>query len=174
MLFKFKRDDCGATAVEFALVAGPFFLLLIASIELSLKTLVQTQLDNQLYDFAMTLSREDDAGVSKAEYKTNVICGSSKSPLLDCAAIKMGADAFPNNVRFFPIRNNIFADEWNTGCAGSTVIVELLYPITHILVPFAVADVVSYEGDPHFRSRGVIRREPLLSGTGTHSGGTPC
>lgn len=174
MIKQFIGADRGVAAIDFAIVSIPFFFAIVAIMELSVKSLMQAQLDHQMFDAAMTLSREDDAGISKADYQTNVICGHVVSPMLRCEDILIGAAAFPIDVRFYPVRNDIFVDQWDTGCGGSSVIVELLYPVNHILMPFAVADTVNYNGADYYRSRGVIRREPLLVGTVTGSGDTAC
>lgn len=171
---RFLRNDKGAAAVEFALVAAPFFALVISIIEISYKTVQQTAVDNLMFDFAMTLSREDDAGVTKSEYKSNVICGRNASVVLDCDSILFGAEAYSTNVSIYGLIDNVFVDSWSTGCEGSTVIAEVMYPVPHIVVPFAVADIVRYRGEDYYRSRAVIRREPTLSGSGTTSGGGSC
>ncbi|MCI5043403.1 MAG: pilus assembly protein [Aquisalinus sp.] len=174
MFKSFNRKDDGAVAIEFALVAPVFFIVLFAIIELSYKTIIQTELDKLAFDFAMTMARESDATISKADYKNDIICARNSAPFLNCENILFGADAYNSNQRLYRLIDNVFVDSWNTGCAGSTVIVEMLYPVTHTLIPFASADVIQYDGKPHFRSRGLIRREPVLNGSGTLSGGRTC
>ena len=54
------------------------------------------------------------------------------------------------------------------------MIFEMLYPIQHVIIRFAVADTVLYRGEEHFRSRALIKREPLIIGSGTLNGGAKC
>lgn len=54
-LARFPRAAEGATAVEFALIAFPFFLLLFAIIEVALVFMVSTSLENSLARSARTI-----------------------------------------------------------------------------------------------------------------------
>lgn len=160
--------------MEFALVAAPFLLVLLGIFEISWKTVQQNAIDNLNFEYAQTLARAEDAGVSKADYKANVICRSGNLAVLDCDRILFGAEAYDSDEKLYDKIDHIFVDSWTTGCGGSTVVTEVLYPITHVVLPFAIADVAKYGGKDHYRSRAVIRREPLLAGTGTLQGGGSC
>ncbi|MDD9911369.1 MAG: pilus assembly protein [Ahrensia sp.] len=174
MYRRFRKDQRGASVIEFALIAFPFLATLVAVFELSMKGFMQSSLDQQMFLFAQKISRESTANVSKADYRTNVVC--ADLPLmLRCDQLVFGAEAFdPLDGSLEPSRNNVFADGWSTGCSSSTVVLEMLYPVPHIFLPWAVADVVQYNGADHFRSRGVVRREPLTEGSGTLSNGASC
>mgnify|MGYP001378723869 CR=1 FL=1 len=175
MIRNFAKNEDGASAVEFALVAPVFFMMLIATMELALKTMMQSELDNVMFQTIMQLSIEEDLKVSKADYKENVVCAKN-IVLLDCAQIQFGATAVGNNVN--PYSNGFllrsYVNDWETGCGSSNIIMEFVYPMPNILLNFGIVDAVSFNGAPHMRSRGVARREPVLTGSGSLFGGGSC
>ena len=176
MIKYFAKSEDGASAVEFALVAPIFFLMLIATMEIALKTMMQAQLDQVMFRTTMQLSIEEDMSVSKADYKANVVCPGNSLVLLDCGQVQFGVAAISTNTALFSssLTNGSVASEWSTGCGGSNVIVEFLYPMPNILLDFGIVDQVTHNGEPHMRSRGMARREPVLSGSGTLNGGATC
>ena len=175
MLSNLIEEEEGASAVEFALVAPVFFLMLIATMELALKTMMQAELDNVMFQTIMQLSIEEDFNVSKPVYRENVVCARNIA-LLDCNQIQFGATAVGSNTN--PSSNGFFSrsfvNDWETGCGGSNVILEFVYPMPNILLNFGIVDVVTFNGEPHMRSRGVARREPVLNGSGNLFGGLSC
>ncbi len=71
-LARFPRAADGATAVEFALIAFPFFLLLFAIIEVALVFMVSTSLENSLARSARTIRTGElqNANAARAVPKT--------------------------------------------------------------------------------------------------------
>lgn len=174
VISKFSSGEEGAAAVEFALVAPIFFLLIFSTMEIGLKTLVQSDLDHAMYRTAMQLAIDEDVVVSKAEYKQRFVCDPATFSTLDCDRISFGVEALATNSRIRGRFNEVFVDRWNTGCGGSNLIVEFAYPSPDILLPFGIADMITIGGDNYIRSRGLIRREPVLTGSGTLEGGATC
>jgi len=76
LLARFARARGGATAVEFALVAGPFLLLVFAIIELALVSLVSVTLENAVSDTGRQIRTGElqTAGGTAAVFKT-AMCG---------------------------------------------------------------------------------------------------
>lgn len=74
---RFSGDRSGATAVEFALVAGPLILMLFAIMELALVFIVSSTLDSATADVARTIRTgavQKDGGGSADKIRTD-ICG---------------------------------------------------------------------------------------------------
>jgi Flp pilus assembly pilin Flp len=166
MLRRFAAQQGGTTAIEFAMLAGPFLLILVATVELGVKSFIQAELDRVLTEVSTNLSLlANDASEARA-YVDSTVCGIS-GPLLDCGQLDFGATRVTG--RLFDYRNSSLSGLWNLGCGGDTVLVELTYAYEDIIVPFAVADVVEVSGAKRYRSRAVLRREPILSGAGTCS-----
>jgi Flp pilus assembly pilin Flp len=163
LLRRFSRGVGGGVAIEFALLVLPFILVIVAIVELGAKSLIQADLDRVLTEVTTNLSyRSNDANDAR-EYIDDMVCGIS-SPLMDCSEIDLGATVVAG--RLFDYRNRSLAGLWTLGCGGDTVLVEMTYAYQDFLVPFAVADVVEVAGEKRYRSRAVIRREPILSGAG--------
>jgi Flp pilus assembly protein TadG len=91
-----KRKD-GATAVELALIAGPFFFTLFALAEVALMAVVQTNLDLAMADTARRIRTGEvqTQGLSAADVKNEVCAGMSRIMAVNC-----GADLFIDIDRF--------------------------------------------------------------------------
>lgn len=76
LLARFARARGGATAVEFAFVAGPFLLLVFAIIELALVSLVSVTLENAVSDTSREIrtGQLQTAGGTATTFKTDM-CG---------------------------------------------------------------------------------------------------
>jgi Flp pilus assembly protein TadG len=163
LLQRFSRATGGGVAVEFALLVLPFLMVIIAIVELGAKSLIQADLDRVLTEVTSNLSYRSNNAADAREYIDSVICSTS-GPLLDCGGIDIGAVVVSG--RLFNYRNQSLAGSWTLGCGGDTVLIEMTYAYQDFLIPFAVADVVEVGGQKRYRSRTVIRREPILSGAG--------
>jgi len=89
---RMRRDESGAAAVEFALIAVPFFLILFAIIEVSLVFFANQILDNAVSDAARMIrtGQAQKAGFSSTEFK-NQVCG-GLAGLFDCGGGKLHID----------------------------------------------------------------------------------
>lgn len=85
---RFKQAEDGATAIEFAFLAGPFFLLIFAIIESSIFFLAGQYLESGVDTVGrMVRTGQLDGSTTEAEFKTE-IC-TSTSLLFDCDSIKV-------------------------------------------------------------------------------------
>ncbi len=160
---RFYRANNGGVAIEFALLVLPFLLVIIATVELGAKSLIQADLDRVLTEVTSNLSyRTNDADDGRA-YIEEVVCNIG-GPLLDCSEIDVGATVVSG--RLFDYRDRSLAGLWSLGCGGDTVLIEMTYAYQDFIVPFAVADVVEGVSGKRYRARAVIRREPILTGSG--------
>lgn len=82
-LKKFKRNERGATAVEFALVGGPFFLLMFAIIEVSLFFFAGQVFESSVDTVGrMVRTGQIDGNITEQEFK-DIICEETKA-LFNC------------------------------------------------------------------------------------------
>ncbi len=162
MLRRFFKDRRGATAVEFALLAGPFLLILMASVELGIKSFIQSDLDRVLSEVTSNLSMNDRDVETSESYINQRICAIA-GPLINCGEIEVGSAVVTG--RLFDYRNQSLSGRWNVGCGGDVILIELTFKYFDIMFPFAVADIVTVNGEKRYRSRVVVRREPILSGS---------
>jgi Flp pilus assembly protein TadG len=81
---RFRKDDSGTTAIEFAFVGGPFLFLLLATFETGLNFLTEYSLQSATTTAARLIrtGQVQNGGISKAEFKTE-LCKNVPS-YLDC------------------------------------------------------------------------------------------
>ncbi len=132
---KFGRARTGATAVEFAMVAAPFFFLLFAIIEVTMVFFTSTALENATMETARKIrtGQLQSAGSSGTDF-VNQVCA-NMSALVSCKG-KVSVD-----VRTFkdfgavsvnnPIDKNGNLDsksfQFDPGKAGDIVLVRVFY-----------------------------------------------
>ena len=88
-------DRSGVTAVEFALVAAPFFLLIFAIIETAMAIVAGIILDNAVEDFSRDVltGQIQTEDIDAPEFRKRV-CG-SVSYLLSCDRLKLDMRTYP-------------------------------------------------------------------------------
>ena len=85
---RFRKDDDGATAVEFAMIAGPFFLLIFAIIESSIYFLAGQYLESSIDEVGrMVRTGQLDSNTTEAAFKQE-ICDAS-ALMFDCGSLKI-------------------------------------------------------------------------------------
>jgi len=95
-LFRFKKNEDGATAIEFAMVAGPFFILVFMLIGFALYFFVMNSLDKGM-DQTSRLVRTGQAQKSKMtvnDFKQGVCNGAGK--WVKCNKVEVFVQKFPN------------------------------------------------------------------------------
>jgi Flp pilus assembly protein TadG len=165
---RFRRDQKGATAIEFAIVALPFFSLLFAIIEHSLLYFGAQSLDNAL----MTTSRliktgqAQSQGLSEAEFR-DLVCEQIDF-LMDCGnRLKIDVRTYNNFGGLTP--NSPLNDDgsysndftFDAGSGGEIVLVRIFY--SWPLVTPMFSDSVSNMNDGSYllSSSAVFRNEPF-------------
>ena len=145
--------------VEFALVAPLFFYLLFACVELAIKSLQQTELDNFLMHAYGELAKSS-AGAADRDAYLQTLCTDGPVAILSCDKVVFGSQVVSSGLTEW--QNTTINGLWDYGCANDIIILEMLYPVTNLLHSFSTGEVVTISGNDFFRSRGVIRREPML------------
>ncbi len=132
----FWRARGGATAVEFALVATPFFALLFGIIELGLIFLVQSSLENATSEAARTIRTgqfQTGGAATQAAFKT-AICADFPWLQSDCASnLSVDVETFASFAAVTapnPVVNGVFnpaALQFTPGGPGQVVSVRAYY-----------------------------------------------
>lgn len=161
---KFVKNVCGTSAVEFSLVVLPFLMLMVGILELGYKSIQQSELDAAVYEISSRIAKTQYEAADADEFSQNRLCAEFGFSVLDCSQVNLGVLAVSGSMA--PFRNTSIVGSWDQGCADDTLIIELHYPVTHLMHPFAIADVIEVSGTDFYRARGIVRREPVLSGTG--------
>ncbi|VAV89020.1 Similar to TadZ/CpaE, associated with Flp pilus assembly [hydrothermal vent metagenome] len=131
---KFRRAQKGATAVEFALIATPFFFLLFAMLEVAMVFFVSISMEHATMEVARTIrtGEAQQSGQSSGGF-LDAVCA-EMSPLVPCNGnvyidVRTFADFGDVNVNN-PINNQELDNgnfTYNAGNAGDIVIVRVFY-----------------------------------------------
>lgn len=128
----FARADDGATAIEFALVAIPFLILVFGIIELGLVLLVSIGLENAVIDVGRQIrtGQVQTSGGTAASFKTSVCnkmswLGSQCSTSLSID-VRTFADYATTNTSATPGAAPPTMS-WDPGTAGSIVLIRAYY-----------------------------------------------
>ncbi|MEH6951717.1 TadE/TadG family type IV pilus assembly protein [Nitrobacter sp. NHB1] len=137
---RFRGNQRGSAAVEFALVAPLFFALLFAIIETGMVFFASQSLETALQDSARTIQtgQAQIAKYDKASFKKDVVCP-NVSVLFDCAngiyvdvqsyPAGFGSVAISDPITSDPVTGNNFVDstKYDPGGPGAIVVVRLFY-----------------------------------------------
>lgn len=131
---RFSRADQGATAIEFAIVAVPFLMLVFAMIELGLVFMVSLLLENAIIDVGRTIrtGQVQSAGGNAASFKTAVCDKIGPIGSLSCStALQLDVRTYDNYAASNTSANNT-ADlptsmQFTPGTPGSIVLIRAYY-----------------------------------------------
>lgn len=134
---RFRGNNRGSAAVEFALVAPLFFALLFAIIETGLIFFASQSLETAVQDSARMIltGQAQIAKLDKQSFKQNVVCPNT-SVLFDCTnGIFVDVTSYPSSSGFGsvaisePISGGNFVDntKYDPGGPGDIVVVRLFY-----------------------------------------------
>ena len=96
-------DRSGTTAVEFALVAVPFLIMVLGIMEIGYDLYVQVALDNAVQTAARSVqvgSVKGASGETSAQFVTSAVCP-ALSPGLDCALLTVGVKTIPGGSNYY-------------------------------------------------------------------------
>jgi len=168
LLCRARRDRSGATAVEFALVAAPFFFLLFAMIEIAAVFFTSTVLENAVLETAREIrtGQAQAAGMTQAGFQDE-IC-TRIEVVGDCDRLEFDVRVFQgfNTVdQSSPVNedgtlnNDSFG--WDPGEAGDIVLVRVFYRWS-LLTPNFGGALSNMGGNQRLLSAAsVFRNEPF-------------
>lgn len=131
---RFRGNQRGSTAVEFALVAPLFFALLFAIIETGMVFLASQSLETAVQDSARAImtGKAQTANLTKETFKTKVVCANVNA-LFDCEnGVYVDVQSYPSGFGSFTISDPMTGEDfnntkYNAGGPGSIVVVRLFY-----------------------------------------------
>jgi Flp pilus assembly protein TadG len=136
LLARLRADDSGATAVEFAFVALPFFGLLFAIVQTSLVIFAGQALQTMVAEVSRKIMTGQLANKTKADFKA-ALCASSTMGMFDCNKLLVQVQSFadfaaadPNTFVNPDCFDSAKADKaacYNPGAASQVVIVRVAY-----------------------------------------------
>lgn len=111
----FGRDESGVTAIEFGILALPFFTLILAIIQTAIMFLATQVLDSALEDASRRVRTGEAAGYSLDQFR-NYLCGYTFN-LLDCSQIKLKSQTLTD---FSSINTTIPEDCDSNSCSWTS------------------------------------------------------
>ncbi len=137
LLARWRRDTCGATAIEFAMVALPFLMMLFGIIAVGLFFFTTFTLENAVEQASRLLrtGQAQQAGYTAAQFK-NKVCEFVPGHI-DCAGkVKVNVLSYPDttNITVGSLPTCLGADrtlsnttQFNPGTASEVVLVWVCY-----------------------------------------------
>jgi len=163
------RCDSGATAVEFALVAAPFFAMLVAPFQTALVFFASRVLDEtteQASRYIMT-GQAQQSNMTQAGFQTWV-CGQTFA-LFNCNSFMINVQAYSSfssastgapTLTYDAHGNVTNSFGYNTGNPGDIVVVQVLYQWPVVLGPLGFNLANLSNGDRLLTSTAVFKNEP--------------
>lgn len=131
LLARFARARGGATAVEYALIAGPFLLLVFAIIELALVSLISVTLENAVSDAGRKIRTGElqTAGGTAATFKASMCSEMSWVGAACSGALTIDVRTFSGFSNSSTAASGAKPNTpcWDPGGPGSTVLVRAYY-----------------------------------------------
>ena len=163
----FARDREGATAVEFALIAAPFFLLILAILEIALIFFASAIIENAVSEAARDIrtGQLQTAGGSEVEFRA-AVCQQIQT-VADCSRLRVDVRTFENfaSTQFDPpVDGDGELDDsgftFDPGGAQDIVVVRVFYD-WQLVGPGAIAGLSNLPGNRHLISSATaFRNEP--------------
>lgn len=124
----FRRDQRGATAVEFALVAPILFLALFSLVEVGMLGMMSSALDNAVFETSRRIRTGRDDGPTSASTFEDQICGRMGGSLGECKSrLTVSVQKFDRFTDANAVVNAAPAGQFNKGSAEDIVIVKADY-----------------------------------------------
>jgi len=165
---RFHRAREGAAAVEFALIAAPFFLLIFATLEVALFFLGSTIIENGVNEAARSIrtGQLQQSGQTVEDFR-GAICERISS-VADCSRIQLDVrtfDSFSSSSMTSPLNADGEIDDTNftfdPGGGGDVVVVRVFYD-WQLMVPGVVSGMTNMSGNKRLISAtAVFRNEPF-------------
>jgi len=168
LLRRAGRDSSGATAVEFAIIAAPFFFLLFAMIEVASVFFTSTVLENAVLETAREIrtGQAQAAGMTRNQFRDE-IC-TRIEVIGNCDRLEFDVQVFEgfNTVdQTSPVKADGSLDTgsfgWDPGEAGDIVLVRVFYRWS-LLTPNFGGALSNMSGNQRLLSAAsVFRNEPF-------------
>jgi len=165
---RFKKDENGVTAIEFGMLALPFFAIIGAILETSLVFLASQILDSAVNDSSRLIrtGQAQAANFTATEYKA-AICDSLYG-MFNCENLRIKVSEVANfgsatisNVVDLDDGSWTFVENYDDGTGASVILVEAYYkwPTTLDLLSFDLSNLP--DGTRLLSSVRVFRNEPF-------------
>lgn len=164
---RFRKDQSGATAIEFGFVAMPFFALMFAIIETSLSFFTSQILETAVTDAARLLmtGQAQSASMSAVEFK-NKVCAGLPS-FFDCQnKVQLDVEVYSDYsaaILARPIVNGqiTWTPQYNPGNKGDFVVVRAIYPMPTYTNFYGASLANTSDGNMLLMATAAFKNEPF-------------
>ncbi len=161
VLRRFRDDAAGATAIEFAIVALPFFTLMFAIIETAIVFFAGQALETATADAARLImtGQAQQQNFSQDQFRQQV-CDRMRG-LIDCEALKVDVRTYAAFAGSAPRPDEDEQPQYAPGIGGDIVVVRASYewPLVTSLVGLSLAD--RPDGKRLIAATAAFRNEPF-------------
>ena len=159
----FSQRDDGATAVEFAMIAIPFFMLLLVIFDTAAMLFTDISLQNGVHQTARLIrtGQVQTQSISQTRFR-EILCDNVAS-YLDCSKIKLYITK--SSTPTFANRTNMMAaddktpERWEVGAASEWVLVQVSYDWKLFVPKFSMVDNAG-SGKRRLTAGALFRNEP--------------
>ena len=167
-LRRILRNEEGATAVEFALIAAPFFFLLFAMLEVAAVFFAGTVIENAVLETARQIrtGQAQSGGSSRATFLSDIcdrisVIGNCDRLSIDVQVFEDFGDVDQSN----PIQEDGTLDTsgfgWDPGDAGDIVLVRVFYRWSVMTPSFGLGLANMEDNQRLITAATVFRNEPF-------------
>ena len=176
MFGRLRRDDSGATAVEMALIAAPFFAILFAIVQIGFRFFVAEALDTAVAEAArriMTGQVQGNAAIaSPSQFRDQVLCNPTDRILpsfMDCDKLVVDvrrlstfSDAAFSDTAV-DLLNGVTAPTYDPGTKGTIIVARAAYGIPAVAPGLTGGGAYTIDGEQKYALLGVFvfRNEPF-------------
>ncbi|WP_375450143.1 TadE/TadG family type IV pilus assembly protein [uncultured Devosia sp.] len=173
-LARFCRDDSGVTAIEFGILAFPFFAIVGAILETSIVFLAGQFLDSAVQDASRAI-RTGQLQTSNYTLQNfeDLVCSRLSGLFSDCAGLQIyvhPVDDFASATIPYPLSRTctntcpwLFPEEFRPGSASNTVVVQVYYKWPLVLPAGPFSSTAQPDGTQLLGAVRVFRNEPFNS-----------
>lgn len=125
---RFRRDERGATAVEFALIAPLLFFSLLSLVEIGMLGMISSGLDNAVIDAARRIrTGRDDGATTGADFKSQICTKMGGSVSACMSRLTISVQKFPKFYDANQVAAAQPAGQFDKGGPGDIVLVKANY-----------------------------------------------
>lgn len=169
---RFLKARDGATVVEFGLIAVPFFLIVMATVQTAIVFMAQQQLETVTEEASRLVLTNQASGMSASDFGQKVCAVPGATIMFACGKFMVNVQNYGGGTSFSGAstsaptitfdRNGNVTNSWtfNPGGVGSIVVVQIMYQWPIFLKPFGYNLSNLSNGNRLLLATAVFRNEP--------------
>ncbi len=171
LALRFWRRREGATAVEFGLIAVPFFLIIMATVQTAIVYMAQQELETVTEQASRYILTDQEGNATQTQF-AKTVCN-QVSALFSCSGLMINVVNYGTGTSFSSANttaptltynpNGTVSNTWSfsPGTNGSIVVVQVMYQWPIYLKPFNFNLSNLPNGNRLLMATAVFRNEPL-------------